>query len=40
MGKPVEMDIEAELAKFEAEERVRLGVKETKEQWTDEMIDP
>jgi len=34
------MDIEAELAKFEAEERVRLGVKETKEQWTDEMIDP
>jgi predicted nucleotide-binding protein (sugar kinase/HSP70/actin superfamily) len=40
MGKPTELDIEAELAKFEAEERARLSMSETKEQWTDEMIDP
>jgi len=40
MGKPVDVDIEAELAKFEAEERERLGLTEEKEHWTDQMIDP
>jgi len=35
-----DIDMDAELAKFEAEERARLGLDETKEHWTDKMIDP
>ncbi|MEQ9075340.1 MAG: 2-hydroxyglutaryl-CoA dehydratase [Sandaracinaceae bacterium] len=36
-----ELDIEQELAKFEAEQRAALGLAaESKEQWTDEMVDP
>lgn len=33
------LDVDAELARFEAEERTRLGLHE-KAQWTDRMIDP
>ena len=43
MGKPkeTEIDIDAELAKFEAEERARLGLDdEAKEHWTDGMTAP
>jgi predicted nucleotide-binding protein (sugar kinase/HSP70/actin superfamily) len=36
----MDIDIDAELAKFEAEERARLGLEAQKEQWTDRMIDP
>ena len=35
-----ELDIDAELAKFEAEQRAALGLETAKEQWRDEMIDP
>jgi predicted nucleotide-binding protein (sugar kinase/HSP70/actin superfamily) len=35
-----ELDIEAELKKFEAEERARLGLSEEKTPWTDKMVDP
>ncbi len=35
-----ELDIEAELAKFEAAERAALGLEEPTEHWRDEMIDP
>jgi len=36
-----ELDIEAELAKFEAEQRAAMGLQDgPTEQWTDEMIDP
>ena len=35
------VDLDAELAKFEAEERARLGLDaEAKDQWTDKMTDP
>ena len=41
MTTATELDIEAELAKFEAEQRAALGLdEETTEQWRDEMIDP
>ena len=39
MGKPKEIDIDAELAKFEAEERARLGLETEKEHWTDGMTE-
>ncbi len=35
-----EIDVEEELARFEAEERARLGLEHNAEQWTDKMIDP
>ena len=35
-----EIDIDKELAEFEATERARLGLDEYREQWTDSMIDP
>ncbi len=34
------IDIEKELAAFEAEERARLGLDERREQWTDSMVNP
>ncbi|MFK7987796.1 MAG: 2-hydroxyglutaryl-CoA dehydratase [Sandaracinaceae bacterium] len=38
---PTDLDIEAELAKFEAEQRAALGLgSKTKDHWTDEMVDP
>ena len=46
MGKPKttvlddDLDIEAELARFEAEERRRLGLEEPTEHWRDEMTAP
>ena len=41
MTTATELDIEAELAKFEAEQRAALGLEEQpKEQWRDEMVDP
>ena len=42
MGKPkdLDLDIEAELAKFEAEERARLGLEEKQEHWVDAMTTP
>jgi len=36
----VNIDIDAELAKFEAEQRAALGLEPEPEQWRDEMIDP
>ncbi|MGZ3478626.1 MAG: 2-hydroxyglutaryl-CoA dehydratase, partial [Polyangiales bacterium] len=33
------VDVDAELAKFEAEERVRLGLDKEKEQWVEDMAD-
>src|SRR3954453_23641247 len=35
-----EVDIEAELAKFEAEESVKLGLKVNNEHWVDKMVSP
>lgn len=35
-----ELDIEAELAKFEAEERAKLGLESKKDHWTDAMVNP
>jgi predicted nucleotide-binding protein (sugar kinase/HSP70/actin superfamily) len=35
-----ELDIEAELARFEAEERARLGIQAETPHWVDQMIDP
>lgn len=40
MADGFEIDIEKELAEFEAKERARLGLDDTREQWTDSMIDP
>jgi predicted nucleotide-binding protein (sugar kinase/HSP70/actin superfamily) len=37
--KTTDIDIELELARFEAEERARLGLATEKAQWTDRMID-
>ena len=34
------IDIDKELAAFEAEERARLGLDERREQWTDSMVNP
>ena len=38
--KGFEIDIDKELAAFEANERARLGLNDDREQWTDAMIDP
>src|SRR3954454_22023828 len=35
-----EVDIEAELAKFEAEESVKLGLKVNNDHWVDQMVNP
>jgi predicted nucleotide-binding protein (sugar kinase/HSP70/actin superfamily) len=35
-----EIDVDAELQRFEAEERARLGLNEQVDHWTDKMIDP
>jgi predicted nucleotide-binding protein (sugar kinase/HSP70/actin superfamily) len=35
-----EIDIDKELAAFEAQERAKLGLEDNREQWTDSMIDP
>jgi predicted nucleotide-binding protein (sugar kinase/HSP70/actin superfamily) len=40
MADGFEIDIDKELAAFEAEERARLGLDDNREQWTDSMIDP
>jgi hypothetical protein len=35
-----ELDIDAELARFEEEERAKLGLKVDTEHWFDQMVDP
>ena len=40
MENATEMDIERQLAQFEAQERARLGLDGKKEHWTDSMVDP
>ncbi|MGB5810101.1 MAG: 2-hydroxyglutaryl-CoA dehydratase, partial [Polyangiales bacterium] len=40
MADGFEIDIEKELAEFEAQERSKLGLDDNREQWTDSMIDP
>src|SRR5688500_9843472 len=35
-----ELDLEAELARFEAEERTKLGLKVETEHWVDKMVNP
>ncbi|MEM8609810.1 MAG: 2-hydroxyglutaryl-CoA dehydratase [Myxococcota bacterium] len=40
MADGFEIDIDKELAEFEAQERARLGLEDNREQWTDSMIDP
>ena len=40
MADGFEIDIDKELAAFEANERARLGLEDNREQWTDSMIDP
>ena len=35
-----EMDLEAELARFEEEEREKLGLKVNNEHWVDKMVNP
>ncbi len=40
MADGFEIDIEKELAEFEASERAKLGLEDNREQWTDSMIDP
>ncbi|MBW2402529.1 MAG: 2-hydroxyglutaryl-CoA dehydratase [Deltaproteobacteria bacterium] len=40
MADGFEIDIEKELAEFEAKERAKLGLEDNREQWTDSMIDP
>ncbi|MFW2387530.1 MAG: 2-hydroxyglutaryl-CoA dehydratase [Polyangiales bacterium] len=39
MADGFEIDIDKELAEFEAKERARLGLDEQREQWTDEMVN-
>jgi predicted nucleotide-binding protein (sugar kinase/HSP70/actin superfamily) len=39
MADGFEIDIEKELAEFEAQERARLGLDDDREQWTDSMVD-
>ena len=39
MADGFEIDIEKELAEFEAKERARLGLNDDREQWTDEMVN-
>ncbi len=40
MADGFEIDIEKELAEFEAQERARLGLEDDREQWTDSMVNP
>lgn len=40
MADGFEIDIERELAAFEAQQRARLGLDEGREQWTDSMVNP
>lgn len=40
MADGFEVDIEEELAEFEAQERARLGLDDEREQWTDSMVNP
>lgn len=40
MADGFEIDIEKELAEFEAQERARLGLETDREQWTDSMVNP
>jgi predicted nucleotide-binding protein (sugar kinase/HSP70/actin superfamily) len=40
MADGFEIDIDKELAAFEAQERAKLGLEDNREQWTDSMIDP
>ncbi len=40
MADGFEVDIDKELAAFEAQERARLGLEDNRAQWTDSMIDP
>ena len=40
MADGFEIDIEKELAEFEAKERARLGLNDDREQWTDPMVNP
>ncbi len=40
MADGFEIDVEKELAEFEATERAKLGLEDNREQWTDSMIDP
>ena len=40
MADGFEIDIERELAEFEAKERARLGLADEREQWTDSMVNP
>lgn len=40
MADGFEIDIEKELAEFEAKERARLGLDDGREQWTDSMVNP
>ncbi|MDH3201401.1 MAG: 2-hydroxyglutaryl-CoA dehydratase [Myxococcales bacterium] len=40
MADGFEIDIEKELAEFEAKERAKLGLEDNRQQWTDSMIDP
>ena len=40
MADGFEIDIEKELAEFEAKERAKLGLEDSRKQWTDSMIDP
>jgi predicted nucleotide-binding protein (sugar kinase/HSP70/actin superfamily) len=40
MADGFELDIEKELAEFEARERARLGLNDDREQWTDSMVNP
>jgi len=40
MADGFEIDVDKELAAFEAQERAKLGLEDSREQWTDSMIDP
>jgi predicted nucleotide-binding protein (sugar kinase/HSP70/actin superfamily) len=40
MADGFEIDIDKELAAFEAKERARLGLEDNREQWTDSMVNP
>ena len=40
MADGLEIDIEKELAAFEAEERAKLGLDDSRQQWTDTMVNP
>ena len=40
MADGFEIDIDKELAAFEAQERAKLGLEDNREQWTDSMVNP